>query len=93
MIPKIQTMETPKTRAEFELRLYKLREVIENGRMQIPSSMAENLLRVRTLPNRRLDFLSVDESVRLQANMMMQIFNLASMEEPKVDDSTADEQL
>lgn len=33
----------------------------------------EGLLRVRRLPNGRIDFLSVDESARLQANMTAQI--------------------
>lgn len=92
MIPKIQAMETPKTRAEFELRLHKLRAALVSGKMHIPSDMGESLLKLRLLPNRRLDFLSVDEMVRLQANMMTQIFDVASMMEDRKDhDSVADE--
>ena len=68
----MQTMETPKTRAEFELRFHHLREALKNGRLSIPPEMGGSLLRLRLLPNRRLDFLSVDETARLQANMMLQ---------------------
>lgn len=72
MNPKMQTMETPKTRAEFELRFHHLREALKNGRLSIPPEMGGSLLSLRLLPNRRLDFLSVDEMARLQANMMLQ---------------------
>lgn len=73
MIPKIQQMDTPKTRAEFELRFHHLRETLKNGKLSIPREMGESFLRLKNLPNGRLDFLSVDESARLQANMMLQM--------------------
>ncbi len=63
-------METPVTRAEFELRFHYLLENLKNGRVQYPSSVVESLLRLKLLPNGRLDFLSVDESARLQVNTM-----------------------
>ena len=75
MIPNVQTMDTPKTRAEFELRFHHLREAFRSDKMRIPPSMGESLLRLRYLPNGRLDFLSVDETARLQANMMLQFAN------------------
>lgn len=75
MIPNIQTMDTPKTRAEFELRFHHLREALRNDKLHFPPSMGESLLRLRYLPNGRLDFLSVDETARLQANMMLQFAN------------------
>lgn len=75
MNPKMQTMETPKTRAEFELRFHHLREAVKNGRLSIPPGMGDSLLSLRLLPNRRLDFLSVDEMARLQANMILQFAN------------------
>ena len=75
MIPNIQTMDTPKTRADFELRFHHLREAFKSGKMSIPPSVGESLLRLRFLPNGRLDFLSVDETARLQANMMLQFAN------------------
>lgn len=65
------------TRAEFELRFHHLREAFRSDRMRgIPPNMAESLLRLRLLPNGRLDFLSVDETARLQANMMLQFSSL-----------------
>lgn len=73
MFPKIQQYDTPKTRAEFELRFHYLRESLKNGNMSIPSDLGESLLRLRLLPNGRLDFLSVDEMARLQANMTLHL--------------------
>jgi hypothetical protein len=70
--PKMQTMSTPETRAEFELRLNHLREAIGNGNLHILPNMVEGLLKIRLLPNGRLDFLSVDEMARLQANTLVQ---------------------
>jgi hypothetical protein len=85
MIPNVQTMDTPKTRAEFELRFHHLREALRSGKMPMPPSMGVSLLRLRYLPNGRLDFLSVDETARLHANMMLQFTNfkpdLEDMEE------------
>lgn len=76
MIPKIQTMETPKTRAEFELRFHYLLEHIKSGKMRMPREAGESLLSLKKLPNGRLNFLSVNESARLQANMMLQFSDL-----------------
>lgn len=76
MIPNIQPMDTPKTRAEFELRFHYLREALQNGKLRIPRDVGESFLRLKLLPNGRLDFLSVDESARLQANMMLHISSL-----------------
>lgn len=83
MNPKIQTMDTPKTRAEFELRFHHLREAFSSDKIRIPPNMAESMLRLRLLPNGRLDFLSVDELARLQANMMLQFSSFKY----KLDDS------
>ncbi|MDR7052906.1 hypothetical protein J2W70_000250 [Pseudomonas koreensis] len=76
MIPKIQPMETPVTRAEFELRLHHLVENLKNGKVHYPSDIVESLLRLRLLPNGRLDFLSVDETARLQANTVHTFINM-----------------
>lgn len=73
MYPKIQQMDTPKNRAEFELRFHHLREALKNGKLSFPPVMGESLYRLQLLPNRRLNFLSVDETARLQANMMLQL--------------------
>lgn len=66
-------MNTPRTRAEFERNFHLLRRQIEDGRLHLPRGMSvESLMRLRFLPNGRIDFLSVDELARLQANMTAQ---------------------
>jgi len=44
--------------------------------MHILPDMVESILRVRRLPNGRIDFLSVDETARLQANTIHQFSNM-----------------
>jgi hypothetical protein len=69
----MKTMKTPATRAEFEHRFHLLRERLQHGRMSFANShMTIGLQKIRYLPNGRIDFLSVNESARLQANMMLQ---------------------
>ena len=65
-------MQPPTTRAEFERRFHLLRELIRQGRFHVPQGMALGIEKIRILPNGRIDFLSVNESARLQANMMTQ---------------------
>lgn len=92
MIPSLKTMDTPKTREEFELRFHLLREAFRSDKMRIPPSMGESLLRLRHLPNGRLDFLSVDETARLQANMMLQFADFKpDPQEDEVQDLVEDE--
>lgn len=68
----IDQMEPPMTRSEFEHRFHLLENIIRNGKMKIARDISmESLLKVRRLPNGRLDFLSVDEMARLNANMML----------------------
>lgn len=70
------SMQTPTTREEFENRLNRLHYSIVNGKMHFSSDLQqmpiEELLRLRSMPNGRMDLLTVDESVRLNANMMVQ---------------------
>lgn len=71
----IETMETPATREEFERRLHLLAEQLRRGKMMFAAGTErgqDGLMRVRYLPNGRIDLLSIDESTRLQANMMHQ---------------------
>lgn len=66
-------MKTPTTRAEFERNFNLLHRMIEEGLFHVPYDYPmDSLLRVRYLPNGRIDFLSVDERARLNANMMAQ---------------------
>ncbi len=83
-------MKTPRTRAEFERNFHLLHRQFKEGKIHIAqglSGVIDGLARVRLLPNGRIDFLSVDESARLQANMMNQ-FN-----EETFLDQTSEEQL
>lgn len=63
----------PSSRNEMERNMFILAEVIKDGRLQIASHLnhsIEELARVRKLPNRRIDLLSISEMARLHANMM-----------------------
>lgn len=65
----MESMQTPMTRAEFEYRFNLLREQIHQQKLQLPRGETLGLDKVRYLPNGRIDFLSVNELARLQANM------------------------
>lgn len=71
----MKTMQTPMTRAEFERRFHLLKEQIRRGQMRFAIGTTLGLEKIRLLPNGRIDFLSVNESARLQANMMTQFQN------------------
>lgn len=75
MPPRMQLMERPLTRSEFEHRFHRLRELMRQGKYGQVQGVGDSILDVRYLPNGRLDFLSVDESARLQANTMLQFAN------------------
>lgn len=70
----MNSMKTPRTRAEFERNFHLMHQLIKDGRFHVGSELhiIDSLTRVRYLPNGRIDFLSVDESARLQANMTAQ---------------------
>ena len=68
MPPKMESMETPVTRAEFEMRIFMVREQIQAGKMHV-GPLIDDLTKVRCLPNGRIDMLSVNEAARLNANM------------------------
>lgn len=71
MFPKLTSMKQPMTRGEFEERLNLVREQIQTGKLH-PNGL-EGMLEVRRLPNGRIDMLSVNEMVRLNANMTHQM--------------------
>lgn len=90
----IKSMSPPQTRAEFERRLHLLREQLRQGKMHFSASVVrgvDGLQRVRMLPNGRIDFLSVDESTRLQANMMVQ-FQEKLSDMVEISDEPTDEE-
>lgn len=61
-------MNTPRTRGEFERNFALLHQQMAEGRFRFPIDLMDSFLRVRYLPNGRVDFLSVDEMARLNAN-------------------------
>lgn len=68
----VNMMRTPESRSDFERRVYALREQFRLGKMHIApqaSRGADRLTKMRTLPNGRIDLLTIDESARLMANM------------------------
>lgn len=64
-------MQQPMTRGEFEERINLTFEQINTGKLH-PNGL-DGLLEVRHLPNGRIDMLSVNEMVRLNANMSHQM--------------------
>ncbi|WP_336992020.1 AVAST type 1 anti-phage system protein Avs1c [Bacillus toyonensis] len=69
---RMTTMNTPSNRREFERNFHIAGEMIKEGKMQFSNELVEtvnSLLKVRYLPNGRIDFLSVNEMARLHANM------------------------
>lgn len=76
-------MNIPLTRSEFEHRLHLLENHSKTGRLRLMEGVSgESLLKVRQLPNGRIDFLSVDEIARVQANMMEYMKSISPPEMP-----------
>lgn len=75
MSRKINHMSTPNARIDFEERINILREQARLGKMRFPRGIRgpDSLLQMRKLPNGRIDLLSIDETARLQANMMYEM--------------------
>lgn len=71
MFPRMTAMQQPMTRGEFEERINLTFEQINTGKLH-PNGL-DGLLEVRRLPNGRIDMLSVNEMVRLNANMSHQM--------------------
>lgn len=73
---KISRMSTPTSREEFEYRFYILYEGFKNGNFSIPAELGCSVKKLRYLPNRRANLLSIDERSRLFANMASQDIDL-----------------
>lgn len=85
-------MNTPSTRAEFERNFNLLHHQIVEGKLHFAQGLRrslDGLMRVRHLPNGRIDFLSVDESARNLANSSSQFSeeNFPNMMEEEVHES------
>lgn len=75
MVRNFNRMSTPTTRADFEDRMNVLREQVRLGKMHFARDLRgpDSLLKVRKLPNGRIDLLSIDEFARLNANTTHQM--------------------
>lgn len=65
-------MITPSNRKEFERHINILVEKIEKRRFHMPPDrrILQSLLNARQAPNKRINFLTIDESTRLLANSL-----------------------
>jgi len=80
----------PFSRESFERNLFILRETMKSGRFFVARGIPmDGLLRVRGLPNGRIDLLSVDESTRLKANMMAEFDGQPAAVVPEEDKKDA----
>jgi len=62
-------MNSPRSREEFERNFNLLHRQLMEGKFRFPVGYPmDSIMRVRYLPNGRIDFLSVDEMARLNAN-------------------------
>lgn len=63
-------MITPKNRREFERHINMLYEGLEKGTNNIPNDkrLINKLLNTRKTPNKKMNFLTINETVRLMAN-------------------------
>ena len=69
---KMTAMNTPYNRREFERNFHITAELMKEGKMHFSDKVTgttDGLLKVRYLPNGRIDFLSVNEMARLHVNM------------------------
>ena len=72
----ISKMSTPASREEFEYRFYILYDGFKNSNFSIPAELGLSVKKLRYLPNRRINLLSIDEQSRLFANMVSQDIDL-----------------
>lgn len=70
---RIKPMDIPNTRREFERRCHITQEAIKSRKAVFSeqnSMTIESLTKIKSLPNTRIDLLTIDESARLYMNMM-----------------------
>jgi hypothetical protein len=80
---KMTDMKTPRNRLEFERNFNLLAEQANQGKMQFGPGARhglDSIKKVQKLPNGRIDLLTINESARLQANMMNNFANMMNVE-------------
>jgi hypothetical protein len=76
---KMTDMKTPRNRLEFERNFNLLTENMYQGKMFFGQGVThgiDSLRKIQKLPNGRIDLLTINESARLQANMMNNFDNM-----------------
>jgi hypothetical protein len=87
---KMTDMNTPRNRLEFERNFNLLAESAYQGKMHFgPSAMhgMDSLKKIQKLPNGRIDLLTINESARLQANMMNNMPDMSNFESSSKDET------
>jgi len=81
-------MVTPKSRKDFERSLNLLLERINNGTISFVQStrIEHSFLNARRLPNKRMNFHTVDEMLRLNANTVTTMPMMIQKEEEDKND-------
>jgi hypothetical protein len=79
------------TREEFERNFHIMAEMLRQGKLVFPYGYSgDSILRVQKTPNGRIDFLTVDESARLNANMMgwtnSEVIKKINRNDPEIED-------
>jgi hypothetical protein len=75
----IQKMSNiPNNRAEFEKNIHIFRELMMNDKVQFAQGLKsiDDILKVKKLPNKRVDFLSVGDLARATINSFVNFQNL-----------------
>ena len=85
---KMTDMKTPRNRLEFERNFNLLAEKMYQGKMHFGHNVAhgvDSLRKIQKLPNGRIDLLTINESARLQANMMNNFANMFDVSSSEVE--------
>lgn len=72
---QLDAMDTPTTRADFECRLHLLLKQTSEEKFNAVQGGDIGIDQVRFLPNGRIDLLSINQFIQLQANTMHHIQN------------------
>ncbi|MBH0018716.1 AVAST type 1 anti-phage system protein Avs1c [Pseudoalteromonas sp. NGC95] len=78
--------KAPRNRLEFERNFDLLAEKMHQGKMHFSQDVTHSVIslkKVRKLPNKRIDLLTIDESSRNLANMMNNFPDIANIVPPK----------
>jgi hypothetical protein len=85
---KMTDMKKPRNRLEFERNFNLLAENMYQGKVHFGQNVPhviDSIKKIKNLPNGRIDLLTINESARLQANMMNNVPDMANLK-PSLED-------